>query len=143
MTHCVSRQSLEALKVQLICHVGLTVKPVRNSNGALVVGIGRQIEQVGISEQEAEYMLENDIAYLARTLSVEVPIFNRLSESRKLVLLNMAFSIGIDGLKGLKKLLAALCVEDFSLAAHEVWHCGWVDPCCDRAMELAIQMKHG
>ncbi|AOT08531.1 glycoside hydrolase family protein [Pseudoalteromonas luteoviolacea] len=143
MTHSISRQSMEALKVQLTCHEGLTLKPIRNEKGVLIVGVGRKVEHIGISEQEAEYMLENDIVEIANTLSLKVPIFNKLSQPRQLVLLNMAFSIGVDGLIRLKKLLAALCVEDFSLAASEVWHCGWTDEDGDRAMELAIQMKHG
>ncbi|ESP93236.1 MULTISPECIES: glycoside hydrolase family protein [Pseudoalteromonas] len=143
MKRSVSQEAIESLKVQLICHEGLICKPTRNAQGELIIGVGRKLEHVGVSEQEAERMLENDITSLIRILTHELPIFNQQSELRKLVLVNMAFSIGVEGLKKLKKLLAALCVEDYTLAADEIWHGGWISEHSDRAMELAIMMKQG
>ncbi|KZW99870.1 hypothetical protein JL49_14670 [Pseudoalteromonas luteoviolacea] len=134
---------MEALKVQLICHEGLTFMPKENDAGEVTIGVGRNLSQTGISEAEAEQMLEHDLAELLQNIEKELPVFQLLSEVRKLVLMNIAFSIKIDGLKALKKLLAALCIEDFTLAAHEILHSNRIPGDADRKAELSMMMKAG
>ena len=139
----ISQENLEALKVQLICHEGFATVPTKNCLGELSIGFGRNLYQQGVSEYEAEWMLERDIVQLQEEVSQAFPIFNQLSEVRKLVLLNIAFTIRIAGLKAQRKLLAALCVEDFTIAANEILHTNWIPGCLDRKEELSMMMKAG
>ncbi|KZN36510.1 hypothetical protein N480_17575 [Pseudoalteromonas luteoviolacea S2607] len=139
----ISNKNMEALKVQLICHEGLTCVPMENDAGELTIGVGRNLSQTGISETEAEQMLEHDLAELLKNIEGELPVFRQLSEVRKLVLMNIAFSLKIDGLKALKKLLAALCIGDFTLAANEILHCHTIPGGTDRKAELSMMMKAG
>ncbi|KZN57762.1 glycoside hydrolase family protein [Pseudoalteromonas luteoviolacea] len=139
----ISNKNMEALKVQLICHEGLTFMPKENDAGEVTIGVGRNLSQTGISEAEAEQMLEHDLAELLQNIEKELPVFQLLSEVRKLVLMNIAFSIKIDGLKALKKLLAALCIEDFTLAAQEILHSNRIPGDADRKAELSMMMKAG
>ncbi|OCQ22910.1 hypothetical protein A7985_02835 [Pseudoalteromonas luteoviolacea] len=143
MRNALSNEMMEALKVQLICHEGLTCVPQINETGELTIGVGRKLYQTGISEIEAEQMLERDLAVLLTAMKQDLPIFHQLSEARKQVLLNMAFTINIDGLKKLKKLLAALCIEDFTLAANEILDSNWILGNKDRKAELSMLMKAG
>ncbi|MBQ4812891.1 glycoside hydrolase [Pseudoalteromonas luteoviolacea] len=143
MRNALSNEMMEALKVQLICHEGLTCVPQINETGELTIGVGRKLYQTGISEIEAEQMLERDLAVLLTAMKQDLPIFHQLSETRKQVLLNMAFTINIDGLKKLKKLLAALCIEDFTLAANEILDSNWILGNKDRKAELSMLMKAG
>ena len=52
----------DRLKKQLVIHEGLKLKPYHCSANKLTIGVGRNIEEVGITESEAMYLLENDIA---------------------------------------------------------------------------------
>ncbi|TQF70973.1 glycoside hydrolase family protein [Pseudoalteromonas luteoviolacea] len=144
MSHStISVENLEALKVQLICHEGLTTIPTKNGLGELTIGVGRNLYHKGISEDEAERMLARDLDELHKEVSDNLPIFNQLGELRKLVLLNMAFSLGVEGLKSQKKLIAALCVQDFTVAANEILRSNWIPDCPDRKEELSMMMKAG
>ncbi|MBE0370295.1 glycoside hydrolase family protein [Pseudoalteromonas sp. MMG013] len=138
-----SQHGLYALKAQLICHEGLVCKPYKCTAGKLTIGVGRNLQERGITEQEAEYLLDNDITMVLGQVSKQLPVFNQLSEVRKLVLLNMAFNLGIQGLKRFKKMLAALCVEEFNLAAQEMLDSKWAEQVGYRAKELADMMAKG
>ncbi|MBQ4852174.1 glycoside hydrolase family protein [Pseudoalteromonas sp. MMG012] len=138
-----SQHGLYALKAQLICHEGLVCKPYKCTAGKLTIGVGRNLQERGITEQEAEYLLDNDITMVLGQVSNQLPVFNQLSEVRKLVLLNMAFNLGIQGLKRFKKMLAALCVEEFNLAAQEMLDSKWAEQVGYRAKELADMMAKG
>ena len=55
----------ERLLHTLIRHEGIKYKPYRCTAGKLTIGVGRNIEDVGISESEAMHMLKNDVAVVA------------------------------------------------------------------------------
>ena len=57
---------LEKLKEQLIRHEGLRLKPYRCTANKLTIGVGRNLDDVGISEDEALILLENDIIKVQR-----------------------------------------------------------------------------
>lgn len=84
---------LERIKEQLVRHEGLRLKPYRCTAGKLTIGIGRNLEDCGISQAEAYVLLENDIQNCEKQLLDEIPeIYNTLDEVRKSVLLNMCFN---------------------------------------------------
>ena len=51
----------QELARQLIVHEGLKLYPYRCSANKLTIGVGRNIEERGIAEDEALYLLNNDI----------------------------------------------------------------------------------
>ena len=51
---------MESLKSQ----EGLRCKPYKCTSGKLTIGYGRNLEDVGISQKEAEYLFENDVRML-------------------------------------------------------------------------------
>lgn len=138
-----SEAGYEALKVQLFCHEGFSPKPYRCTAGKLTIGIGRNLEAKGISQQEAEYLLENDILAVCSELEKTLPIFTSLSEKRKQVLVNMAFNIGVAGLGKFNKMLSALVAQDYSQAALEMLNSRWATQVGRRANELAQIMLEG
>ena len=87
----------EMLRQDLIRDEGLRLKPYRCTAGKLSIGIGRNLDDVGISASEAEYMLHNDILNVQIELDRNLPWWRKMSETRQLVLANMAFNMGIQG----------------------------------------------
>ena len=117
---------LEHIKEQLVRHEGLRLKPYRCTAGRLTIGIGRNLDDCGISQSEAYVMLINDIMNCEKQLQSKIPdIYNGLDEVRKSVLLNMCFNLGINGLLGFKNTLAFVKVGDWERAANNMLVSKW------------------
>jgi lysozyme len=85
---------MNRIKAQLVRHEDLKLKPYRCSADKLTIGIGRNLDDRGISQKEAYAMLESDILDFEQQLLDEIPeIYNKLDEVRQSVLLNMRISI--------------------------------------------------
>jgi lysozyme len=135
---------LQKIKKQLLRHEGLKIKPYRCSAGKLTIGVGRNLEDRGITQKEAFILLENDIQRCESELLAEIPeIYSRLNESRKSVLLNMCFNLGITGLLGFKNTLAFIGAGDFERAANGMLASRWAKQVGRRAIELSELMRKG
>jgi len=53
--------------------VQLRLKPYRDSVGKLTIGVGRNLDDVGISAEEADVLLANDIAKAQAELKQALP----------------------------------------------------------------------
>jgi len=134
---------------QLRRHEGLRLEPYKCSEGYLTIGFGRNIETNGISEAEAEFMLSNDLIACENELKDE-GWYNQLDETRRAVVLNMAFNLGKPKLMQFKKFIGALSDDDYETASKEmitgsdgVSESKWASQVGKRAYELAEQMRTG
>ena len=135
---------LERIKEQLVRHEGLRLKSYRCTAGRLTIGIGRNLDDCGISQSEAYVMLINDIMNCEKQLQSKIPdIYNGLDEVRKSVLLNMCFNLGINGLLGFKNTLAFVKVGDWERAANNMLVSKWAKQVGMRAIELSEMMRKG
>ena len=128
---------------QLLQHEGLRLKPYRCSAGKLTIGIGRNIEDVGITEEEALVLLGNDISRVIAELDLNIPAFSNLDEIRKRVLVDMGFNLGIGRLKKFRRMLAALEAGDYAQAAVEMMDSRWARQVGSRAGKLKKMMETG
>ena len=133
----------QKLVEQLERHEGLRLKPYRDTVGKLTLGIGRNLDDKGITPQEARMLLHNDIEYFKRSIEVNIGVYSRLNDCRQNVLLNMAFNLGIAGLKTFKNMLLALENSDYEEAAKQMLSSKWASQVGGRALELAGQMRTG
>ena len=127
----------------LIRHEGLKLKPYKCTAGKLTIGVGRNIEDMGITEDEAIYMLRNDVARFAAELASVKPIVNTLDDIRYYVLLNMAFNLGINRLLKFKKMWEAIEDQRYTDAALEMQDSRWCEQVGGRCSELAELMENG
>ena len=84
--------------------------------------------------------------YLPATIDL-FPGWERLSESRKIVLLNMCYNLGAKGLSNFYRMRAAIDEGNFDLAAVEMLDSTWArqvgDTEGERAYELSEIMRTG
>jgi lysozyme len=126
------------IKDMLIRDEGLQLKPYLCPSGKLTIGIGRNIEDNGISKDEALYMLNNDIVNAERDCKNWLgKVYDNLSDTRKSVLINMMFNLGLPRLMGFKKFKSALCQGDFEKASMEMLDSRWAVQVGNRAERLA------
>jgi len=133
----------EQLKRQLIDHEGLKLKPYKCTSDKLTIGVGRNLEARGITEEEALLMLDNDIVYFEEQLRRRFQNFRDITPCRQAVLVNMAFNLGVNGLLKFKNMLIALINEDFDEAAAQLLNSRYAEQVGKRAHELADQLQTG
>ncbi|MBQ3035096.1 MAG: glycoside hydrolase family protein [Alphaproteobacteria bacterium] len=133
----------EKLMYRLIEEEGMKLKPYRCPAGKLTIGVGRNLEDKGLSNEEALFLLQNDIIEAVKELKKAFLFFDSLNETRQIVLIDMCFNLGINGLKKFKKMIKALENKDFSLASKEMLSSCWAKQVGARARSLALLMETG
>lgn len=134
---------LDHLKMQLLRDEGLKLHPYQDTEGKLTIGVGRNLNDAGITEQEAYFLLDNDMATAYATLIQHFPWVVTLDEARQGVLTNMCFNMGIYRLSEFKNTFSFIHLGDFERASEEMLNSAWAHQVGARAQRLALQMKTG
>jgi len=116
---------------------GLRLFPYRCTSGKLTIGYGRNLQERGITEYEADYLLSNDIDECIESMNVVLSYFYDLPDNVKLVLLNMRFNLGLNGLLKFKKTLSLIEIGNYKEAAKEMLNSKWAKQVGIRAIELS------
>lgn len=128
---------------RLIKHEGLRLKPYKCPAGKLTIGVGRNLEDRGITEEEAMMLLQNDILACRKDCYTSFIWYGELDEVRQGVILEMCFNLGISRLKGFKKMLKACELKNYTLASQEMLSSLWARQVGNRAKKLADIMRKG
>jgi len=124
-------------------HEGLRLKPYRDIIGKLTIGIGRNLEDVGITEDEAFLMLVNDIN---RCESELIEIFGKdefllYPEPVRVVLYDMIFNLGKPKFLKFKKMIQAVKDKDWYVMIREMRDSKWcrqLSKRCDNNSNLIL-----
>ena len=149
---------------KLIAHEGLRLQVYQDSLGIDTIGIGRNLEDRGITKEELEwmdipdmaivhtegiteadamYLAQNDVQIVEDELLRAHPCVDGLDAVRQLILVDMAFNMGVPRLCKFKKMWAAIHNEDFSTASKEMLDSRWANQVKLRATKLAHAMYSG
>jgi lysozyme len=133
--------SIDLLKKMLILDEGKKNRAYKDTEGIWTIGVGRNIEDPGLSDQEVYYLLDNDIQKRLVDGRIE-DIVKDLDPVRSCVIVNMSF-MGITKLMGFKNMIAAIKDQDFDRAAREMLNSKWAGQVKSRSIRLAYMMKTG
>jgi lysozyme len=139
----------EAMLRELTRDEDLRLTVYRCPAGRLTIGIGRNLEDRGITAEEARYLARNDIAAVAAELDQQLPWWRELDEVRQRVILNMAFNLGVDGLlpggkkPGFPQTLELVRTGQYLEAAQAMLKTRWAKQVGARAQRLALMMRDG
>ena len=135
----------------LIRHEGLRLRPYcdktgktfksPDSCGKLTIGAGRNLEDRGITKEEAIFMLINDIKRFEKEARDIFSDFDELDDVRHEVIINMLFNLGKSRFLKFKKFIKAVKERDFKKAAEEMLNSKWAIQVKNRAKELAFAME--
>jgi lysozyme len=127
-------------------HEGVEHHIYRCSAGFWTLGAGRNVDPqggLGLSDDEVDYLLENDIERVIKELSTEYRWFNSLDDVRKDAMIDISFNLGATRLRGFKRALAAMEVADYKMAAKEFLDSKWSRDVKGRATELCYMIEMG
>lgn len=131
---------------KLIAHVrwaeGEEKFPYLDSVGKITIGVGRNLEDKGLSNDEIELLLRNDIAE-AISEAESFFWFEDLDDNRKIVVVDMIFNMGKPKFLGFAKTIAALSAGDYATAADEMTDSRWYRQTGRRARKLVKVMQTG
>lgn len=132
----------DALRKHLEWAEGRRAFAYEDSVGKLTIGIGRNIDDVGLSDTEIDMLCNNDIERVlahAETL----PYWGSLDPVRQLVVADMIFNLGPTRFAGFVNTNAAIAVGDFDRAADEMLDSRWARQVGRRAVKLSQAMRSG
>lgn len=148
---------------QLVLHEGLELLPYKDSLGIDTIGIGRNLEHRGLSEEElahigkdissicewgitkeqAYYLAENDIKIVEEEVCKAHPCVVELDEIRQRVIIDMAFNMGVPRLNKFVKMWKAIDEQDFAEAKVQMLDSRWANQVGNRAVRLSNAMDTG
>lgn len=122
---------------------GLRLKPYTDTVGRLSIGYGRNLTDVGISQEEADLLLDHDLDVAIRGLMRVHSDVLALDPVRQIVLANMAFNLGVPALGHFAQMWAAIGRGNWTEASAAMLDSTWARQVGKRATRLAAAMKSG
>ena len=114
----------------------------RCTSGKWTAGIGRNLEDVGLSDDEVELMLANDIAACSADLS-SFYWWSALTPNRKAALLDLRFCVGPGGFRAFRKMIAAIESQDWAEAGRQILDSKFAKQTGQRARDLSDILRDG
>lgn len=128
---------------QLELHEGKKNKPYKDTVGKLTIGIGRNLTDRGITEEEIVFLFGTDVALVEKDLDRNLKWWREMSEVRQRVLVDMCFNLGITKLLAFKNTLEAMRTGRYNDAASGMLNSLWAKQVKGRAVRLANMMRTG
>lgn len=134
------------LSARLMLDEGVIPHAYQDHLGYWTIGVGRLIDKRkggGLSRDEMQYLLNNDIRNKEKEVLDALPWIAKLDEARQCVFFMMAFQMGIEGLLKFKNTLAKARAGDYAGASASMLKSLWAKQTPNRAKQIANMMKTG
>lgn len=131
------------LKSSIQRHEALKLRSYPDTRGNITIGYGRNISANGISESEADILLNNDIMNATMYLYKFVPWAIDLDDVRKAVLIELTFNIGIDKVLQFRQTLDAIKERNYLLASQQLLNSEWAKEVGNRSQDMAHALELG
>jgi lysozyme len=118
--------------------------------GKLTIGVGRNIEDVGITREESQYLFQNDLGRVRDELDQALPWWRGLDPVRQDVLVDLGFNMGVltpietAKLLRFKETLKLIEAHEFNAAAERLSTLPWAHQVQEsRATRLVEMLRTG
>ena len=132
-------------------HEGVESHAYLCSQNFMTIGVGRNVDAgddgrargLGLSDDEIDYLLENDIGRVRKELNNEYKWFSDLDKVRQDAMIDISFNLGQTRLRAFKNALAAMAANDWEEAADQFMDSRWSSQVGNRAKELTEMIRTG
>ena len=132
---------------------GLRLKAYKDTVGVWSIGYGANLEAMGLTDAtaakmeitrfQAEEYLRAEASKAVMGVEAAFPWWAGLDPVRQAIVVAMAYQLGLQGVRGFKKFIAAIQAKDFAKAAAEMMDSKWARQTPNRAARAALMMKDG
>jgi len=147
---------IDKLTALLFVHEGYRARPYRCTAGKRTIGIGRNLDDKGISTDElvqifeqdglsmkaALILLHNDVEEVMFYLRKNLPYYYQLSSVRQAVLIDMGINLGVKGLMKFVHFLDSVEQGSYEQAAKQMLQSKWARQVGQRAIRLSRMMEY-
>jgi len=126
-------------------HEGVKSKVYKCTQGFETIGVGRNISEsgLGLSDDEIDYLLHNDLERCDAELAKAYDWYSELDKPRRDAMVDICFNLGITRLRGFVKALEAMSRQQFDIAADEFMDSKWATQVGYRAEEVTEMIRTG
>tara|TARA_R110002012_G_scaffold26976_1_gene86937 strand:+ start:295 stop:717 length:423 start_codon:yes stop_codon:yes gene_type:complete len=127
-------------------HEGVESHAYKCSENKITIGVGRNVDKsggLGLSDDEVDYLLQNDIDRVSGELDSEYEWFAGLDDVRQDAMIDISFNLGQTRLRAFKNALAAMAKGDWRAAADEFMDSRWSGQVGNRSKELTEMIRTG
>lgn len=127
-------------------HEGVRYYVYRDHLGYETIGVGRCIHRavgLGLSPDEVEYLLINDVQRCIEELDGAFDWFKDLDEVRREAMINLCFNLGLTKLRKFVNALDAMKQRNYNKAATEFLNSKWANQVGERSREVAHMIRTG
>lgn len=131
----------DLIKKRLIDFEGLVLKSYVCPTGYTSVGVGRNLETNGITEEEAMYLLNNDISTVIKKLDKHWIAWRKFPVAAQYVCIDVVFNMGINTWMSFRKTRAYMELGDWEKAGNELLDSKYANDVGRRALFNSEQLK--
>ena len=127
-------------------HEGVETHAYKCTAEKITIGVGRNIDPaggLGLSQDEIDYLLTNDIKRVTAELDKAFPWFSVLDEVRRYALIDLCFNLGLTRLKLFRLALGAMENLDYETASKEFLDSNWAKQVGTRAITITDMIRSG
>lgn len=127
-------------------HEGVETHAYKCTADKITIGVGRNIDPaggLGLSQDEIDYLLTNDIKRVTAELDKAFPWFSVLDEVRRYALIDLCFNLGLTRLKLFRLALGAMENQDYETASKEFLDSNWSKQVGTRAITITDMIRSG
>ena len=137
----------DKVKEMLVRHEGVMCTLYQCSEGRWTIGVGRNLQDRGVTEEEAMYLLDNDIKRVMSQLDEYWTVWRSFPEKAQLCCVDMSFQMGIKGFMGFRRTRALMEMGMWLEASEELLDSKYAIQTPNRAnynsRQLALCTKDG
>ena len=133
---------MSKLEEMLIRHEGKRSLPYECSAGKISVGVGRNLEDNPLTDDEIMYLLRNDIVRSETELN-RYSWFRMMDDARRDACINLVFNLGLTRFRQFKRMIKAFEDRDYERAADELLDSKYAFQVGQRAKELSDIIRTG
>lgn len=121
---------------------GVKLFPYQDTVGKWTIGVGRNLDDIGLSMDEVEYLLGNDLKRTEMEAR-RFPWYAGLDDVRKAVVLSMIFNLGPTRFRGFANTIKSIAAGNYADASKRMLQSQWARQVGNRAVRLAAMMRTG
>lgn len=127
----------------LVLHEGERLFPYRDPLGKITIGVGRNLTDLGISQEESRFLLLGDLARVEQELDRALPWWRQEDAVRQAALIDLAFNLGLPRLLRFRRTLEAWRLGKHEAAADALVDSLWYGQVKTRGRRIVAMVRTG